>query len=62
MGNKAIRDDGGYFDYYDYWDRRITWIAYSNDPRPYWNEWAVYIEVGNIVHGPFEQWWYGEWW
>ena len=42
MGNKAIRDDGGYFDH--------------------WNEWAVYIEMGNIVHGPFEEWWYGEWW
>ena len=39
----------------------MTWIARTNYPRPYWNEWAVYIEQGTKVYGPLDVWWYGEW-
>ena len=39
----------------------MTWVAYTNYPRPYWNEWAMFFEQGARADGPFEVWWYGEW-
>ena len=56
-----IPEWGGFLEYDDYWGRRWTWVAYTNYPRPYWNEWSVYIEEGTNVSGPLDVWWYGEW-
>ena len=57
----VIPEWGGYLEYDDYWGRRWTWVAYTNYPRPYWNEWAVFIEQGTRVSVPLPVWWYGEW-
>ena len=57
----VIPEWGGYLEYEDYWGRIVTWVAYTNYPRPYWNEWEVFFEQGQRVSGPFEAWWYGEW-
>ena len=50
----VIPEWGGYLEYGDYWGRRWTWVAYTNYPRPYWNEWAVFFEQGARADGPFE--------
>ena len=39
----------------------MTWIACTNYPRPYWNEWDVLIEQGAGDIDFFSMWWYGEW-
>ena len=57
----VIPEWGGYLEYDDYDGRRVTWVAMTNYPRPYWNEWSVYIEEGTNVSGPLAVWWYGEW-
>ena len=57
----VIPEWGGYLEYDDYWGRRVTWVALTNYPRPYWNEWEVFFEQGARVDAPFEVWWYGKW-
>ena len=58
----VIPEWGGYLEH-DYYDgRRVAWVAMTNYPRPYWNEWAIYVEHDAFrVYGPFDSWWYGEW-
>ena len=58
----SFQNGGGYLEYDDYDGRRVTWVAMTNYPRPYWNEWAIYVEHDAFrVYGPFDSWWYGEW-
>ena len=39
----------------------MMWIAYTNYPRPYWNEWEVLIEQGAGDTNFFNELWCGEW-
>ena len=61
--SQAVPGYGGFYDDLDWFGNTITWIAVTNWPAPYWNEWYFFIETPRcVVWGPYEEiWWYGEW-
>ena len=60
----TVPPDGGYLVQEDWLGRREMWIAWTNYPSPYRNEWSMirqsldgdYLELAIIT-----LWWYGEW-
>ena len=63
MVNSRCAPVGGFFEEEDWFGKTVTWVAYTNYPAPYWNEWVFYIEDLQgwppIVYGPYTVWWYG---
>ena len=60
----VVPPDGGYLVQEDWLGRLEIWLAWTNYPAPYWNEWSMirqradndYVEPGSLT-----LWWYGEW-